>query len=32
VYEVGYELGHRPDQAGIPLAGVARLVRAAASP
>lgn len=26
VYEVAYELGHRPDQVGIPLAGVRRLV------
>jgi maltokinase len=28
VYEVGYELGYRPDQAAIPLAGIDRLVRA----
>lgn len=28
VYEVGYELGYRPDQASIPLAGIDRLVRA----
>jgi maltokinase len=28
VYEVGYELGYRPDQAAIPLAGIERLVRA----
>ena len=27
VYEVGYELGHRPDKASIPLAGIDRLVR-----
>ena len=26
VYEVAYELGHRPDQVGIPLAGIARLL------
>ena len=26
VYEVGYELGHRPDQVGIPVAGVTRLL------
>ena len=26
VYELGYELGHRPDLAAIPLAGIARLV------
>jgi maltokinase len=29
VYEVGYERGHRPDQVGIPLAGIARLLAAA---
>ncbi len=28
VYEVGYERGHRPDQVGIPLAGIARLLAA----
>ena len=28
VYEVGYERGHRPDQVGIPLAGMARLLAA----
>ena len=27
VYELGYELGHRPDKASIPLAGIDRLVR-----
>jgi maltokinase len=26
VYEVAYELGHRPDQVGIPLAGIERLL------
>jgi len=30
VYEVGYELGHRPDQVGIPLDAIARLVGARA--
>jgi maltokinase len=30
VYEVGYELGHRPDQVTIPLAGIERLLPAAA--
>jgi maltokinase len=30
VYEVGYELGHRPEQVDIPLAGIERLVPAAA--
>ena len=29
VYEVAYELGHRPEQVGIPLAGVQRLLPAA---
>ncbi len=28
IYEVGYELGHRPDHVGIPLAGVNRLLGA----
>jgi maltokinase len=28
IYEVAYELGHRPDQVGIPLAGVRRLLGA----
>jgi len=28
VYEVGYERGHRPDQIGIPLAGIERLLTA----
>lgn len=28
VYEVGYELGHRPEQVGVPLAGIERLVPA----
>ena len=28
IYEVGYELGHRPDHVGIPLAGVNRLLAA----
>jgi maltokinase len=27
VYELGYELGHRPDKVSIPLAGIERLVR-----
>ncbi len=27
VYELGYELGHRPDKAAIPLAGIERLLR-----
>ena len=27
VYELGYELGHRPDKVSIPLAGIDRLVR-----
>jgi maltokinase len=27
VYELGYELGHRPDKAAIPLAGIDRLLR-----
>ncbi len=26
VYEVAYELGHRPDQVGIPLAGITRII------
>ena len=30
VYEVGYELGHRPDHVAIPLAGVSRLLGARA--
>jgi maltokinase len=30
VYEVGYELGHRPDHVGIPLAGIERLLHARA--
>jgi predicted trehalose synthase len=30
VYEVGYELGHRPDHVAIPLAGVNRLLGARA--
>jgi maltokinase len=30
VYEVGYELGHRPDQVTIPLAGIDRLLHARA--
>jgi predicted trehalose synthase len=29
VYEVAYELGHRPDHVAIPLTGVARLIGAA---
>ncbi len=28
VYELGYELAHRPDKVGIPLAGISRLVQA----
>lgn len=31
IYEVGYELGHRPDHVGIPLAGVTRLLGAPAA-
>lgn len=30
VYEVSYELGHRPEQVGVPLAGIERLVPASA--
>jgi predicted trehalose synthase len=30
VYEVGYELGHRPDHVAIPLAGISRLLGARA--
>lgn len=30
VYEVGYELGHRPESVGIPLAGIVRLLDPAA--
>ncbi len=31
VYEVGYELGHRPEQVSVPLAGIERLLPAPAS-
>jgi maltokinase len=32
VYEVAYELSYRPDQVGVPLAGIARIVAAASAP
>jgi maltokinase len=31
VYEVAYELGYRPEQVGVPLAGIARIVEAAST-